>query len=70
MSNFGEKIKNLRTELNMTQEQLGNKLNITYQAISKWERNLSSPDFETIIKISKIFNVSLNYFDNEGEGEK
>lgn len=67
MDNFGEKIRHLRKEINMTQEELGTKLNITYQAVSKWERNLSSPDFGTIVKISKIFNVSLEYFDGARE---
>lgn len=65
MEKFGDKIKNLRKLKNMTQEELSIKLNITYQAISKWERNISSPDFETVVKLSEIFNVSLDYFNGK-----
>jgi len=60
--NYGEKITSLRKNSNMTQAELGDVLNISYQAVSKWERNISQPDFETMTKIAKIFNVDLNYF--------
>lgn len=60
--NYGDKITSLRKSKNMTQAELGNALNISYQAVSKWERNISQPDFETMTKIAKIFKVDLNYF--------
>ncbi|MFI3329328.1 MAG: helix-turn-helix transcriptional regulator [bacterium] len=67
---IGKIIYELRKENNLTQAQLGNDLNVTYQAVSKWENGTSSPDFETIVKISKLFNVSLDYFTNDEKEEK
>ncbi len=67
---IGDVILNLRKENNMTQAQLGKELNVTYQAVSKWENNVSSPDFDTIIKMSKLFNVSLEVFALETQDDK
>ena len=64
---FGEKIAQLRKTNGMTQEELGKILNVTYQAVSKWERNESLPDFITMSQIAKIFNVPLSYFEENGE---
>ncbi|MDE7296583.1 MAG: helix-turn-helix domain-containing protein [Clostridia bacterium] len=60
--NYGEKISRLRKSKGMTQEELGKVLNVTYQAVSKWERGESQPDFETMSQIAKYFQVPLNYF--------
>lgn len=65
--NYGEKIAVLRKTNNMTQAELGDALNVTYQAVSKWERGESHPDFETMSKISKLFRVPLSYFEEDGE---
>ena len=62
----GEKIASLRKVKGMTQAELGEKLNVTFQAVSKWERGESYPDFETMQKIAKLFDVSLEYFSEEG----
>ncbi|MCH5161918.1 MAG: helix-turn-helix transcriptional regulator [Clostridiales bacterium] len=63
---FGEKIAVLRKERGMTQAELGAELNVTFQAVSKWERGESFPDFATMSKIAKLFGVPLTYFeDNE-----
>lgn len=68
MSNsYGEKIAGLRKERGMTQSELGEKLNVTFQAVSKWERGESLPDFETMSRLSKLFDVPLSYFQTEGE---
>ena len=64
---FGEKISNLRKANGMTQEDLGRVLNITYQAVSKWERGESLPDFNTMSQIAKLFKVPLSYFEDGGE---
>ena len=56
---YGNKITQLRKAANMTQGQLGELLNVSPQAISKWEHNLSEPDLTTMKKISTIFNISL-----------
>lgn len=61
---LGEKIQALRKENNMTQSQLGKLLNVSYQAVSKWERGETLPDFTTIEKMVEIFNVPLDYFGN------
>ena len=63
---YGEKIAALRKSKGLTQAELGAELNVTYQAVSKWERGESLPDFATMSKISKLFGVPLEYFD-EGE---
>lgn len=63
--NYGEKIAALRKKNDMTQAQLGDALNVTYQAVSKWERDETHPDFETMSKIAKLFRVPLSYFEEE-----
>ena len=65
---IGAKIVALRKEKGCTQADLGAYLNISYQAVSKWERGESYPDFFTMAKIAQYFNVSLEYFaDRQGE---
>ncbi len=68
--NCGEKIAKLRREKNLTQAELGRQLNVTYQAVSKWERGESYPDFETIVRMAKIFRVKVEYFSEGGEVEE
>ena len=60
----GDKIAKLRKQRGMTQAELGNELNVTYQAVSKWERSESHPDFDTISRISKLFQVPISYFED------
>lgn len=62
MKNYGSTIAKLRKEKGMTQKDLGDKLNISYQAVSKWENNLSEPDLATIEKICEIFDISMSEF--------
>lgn len=57
---LGEKIKKLRKENNLSQEQLAEKLNVSRQAISKWEANKAYPDIENLILLRKIFDVTLD----------
>lgn len=65
--NYGEKICHLRKSHGMTQEELGKVLNVTYQAVSKWERGESLPDFNIMSRIAKYFQVPLTYFEEDGE---
>lgn len=67
MMTYGEKIAKLRKSKGMTQEDLGKVLNVTYQAVSKWERGESLPDFETMSQIAKYFQVPLSYFEEGNE---
>lgn len=67
---YGEKITALRKAKGMTQAELGNELNVTYQAVSKWERGESLPDFATMSKIAKLFDVPLSYFEDDYVAEQ
>ena len=61
MSNksIGEIISSLRKEKGMTQNDLAEKMNVTDKAVSKWERNLSCPDVNSIPKLAEILGVSV-----------
>ena len=63
----GNKLNQLRKLSGMTQEQLAEKLNVSRQTISKWESGGTSPDLESIVKVSKIFYVSLDDLLMEGD---
>ena len=52
---IGSNIKQFREERNLTQEQLGDKLGISFQAVSSWERDEYKPDVEKLIKLAEIF---------------
>lgn len=56
----GKFISELRKENGFTQKELAEKLSVTDKAVSKWETGKCYPDIETIEKISKIFNISIN----------
>ena len=62
---FGEKIQKLRKEAGLSQEELSYQLGVSRQAISKWERDNGYPETEKIVRMSKIFNVTLDYLLNE-----
>ncbi len=57
---FGKLIKEIRKKNNLTQKDLANKYNVTYQAVSKWENGKNMPDVSLIKEISKDFNVSID----------
>ena len=59
MKSIGETIATLRKEKGMTQNQLAEKMNVTDKAVSKWERDLSCPDINTISKLADILDVSV-----------
>ena len=67
---FGEKIQKLRKEAGLSQEELSYQLKVSRQAISKWENDSGYPETEKIIRMSKIFNVTLDYLLNEELAEK
>ena len=64
---IGERLKELRKLNNLSQEQVAKELNITRQAISKWETDKTMPDIENIILLSKLYNVSLESIMGEEE---
>lgn len=57
---LGEKIQQLRKISGLSQEQLGDQLGVSRQAISKWELNESTPDLDKIIQLGRIFSISLD----------
>ena len=58
---FGEKLKFLRKQSGLSQEQLAERLEVSRQAISKWELGSSLPDTENVIQLGRLFQVSLDY---------
>lgn len=57
---LGEKIKKLRTETNLSQDAMGEKLNVSRQAITKWESDQGLPDIENLKAIASLFNISID----------
>ena len=58
---LGDKLSKLRKENNYTQEQLADILGVSRQAISKWESNITYPETDKLIRMSGLFNCSLDY---------
>ncbi|HOJ44083.1 MAG TPA: helix-turn-helix domain-containing protein [Syntrophorhabdaceae bacterium] len=58
---MGIKIRRLREKHGLKQINLANALQVTSQAVSKWEKGASIPDVETLIKIATLFNVSTDF---------
>lgn len=58
---FGEKLLALRQRSAMSQDMLAEKLNVSRQAVSKWERDEAMPETDNIIRIAQIFQVSTDY---------
>lgn len=68
---FGENLINLRRQKGWSQDDLANNLNISRQAISKWETDISKPDVDNLERISKIFSVTIdNLLDNDLPNDK
>lgn len=57
---LSENLKNLRKTKGITQEELAIRLNVVRQTISKWEKGLSVPDADTLIKLADFFEVSVS----------
>ena len=60
VNNIGEKITKLRKETMMSQESLAEKIGVSRQAISKWERDEALPDIQNLIALSNVFGVSID----------
>ena len=58
---LGQKIARLRKEKNYTQEDLAKKFNVSTQAVSKWENDLSAPDISILKDLAKTLGVSIDY---------
>src|SRR5574344_1626314 len=60
MNQTGKYIKHLRIDRGLTQDELAIKIPISRQSVSSWERGLSLPDPDVLIKLSQIFEVSVD----------
>ncbi len=58
---LGEKLRKLRTARKLSQEQLADELQVSRQAISKWELGESTPDTENLIALSQFYGISIDY---------
>ena len=58
---FGTKLKKLRQDSNMTQEELGKKINTSRSNIANYENDKNMPSVDILEKLAKIFNVSIDY---------
>lgn len=58
--NIGNKIRELRKSRGLTQEQLANSVNVSFQAVSKWENNISLPDITIMPVLARFFEVSMD----------
>lgn len=68
MMRFGDNLRKFRMSLGITQEELAQKISISAQAVSKWERGESMPDAATLPVIADMLNVSLDrLFDRKTE---
>ena len=57
---IGEKIAQLRTEINISQEELAEKIDVSRQSISKWEMNQAMPQIDKILALCELFNISAD----------
>ena len=58
---LAEKIAQLRKQKGWSQEELANRLQVSRQAVSKWEGGASIPDLDKILKLSALFEVTTDY---------
>ena len=59
--NIGERIMALRKEKSISQTELAKRLNVSRQAVSKWEQGTSSPDTERLIQLAEILGTEVEY---------
>ena len=57
---IGEKIARFRTDLNLSQEELAEKIDVSRQSISKWEMNQALPQIDKVLMLCKLFNISAD----------
>jgi transcriptional regulator with XRE-family HTH domain len=66
MSNIGNRITQLRKAKNWSQEDLAKKINSSRIMIGKYERSDNTPSLDVIVKLAKVFDVSVDYLIGEG----
>lgn len=68
--NFKDKLFSIRRESGLSQEELADKLEVSRQAVSKWETGQVMPEISKMVQISELFNVSLDYLLKDSVIEK
>ena len=58
---FGERLKDLRTEKNLSQVQLAKEIDVGKSIISTWEKGINYPTLPRLVSIAKYFGVSIDY---------
>jgi|SRR5690606_37020572 len=58
---LGKRIKQLREEKDLSQQKLADILGVSQQAVAKWESSKSEPDSAMLMRISNLFNISMDY---------
>ena len=64
---LGQKIKKLRMDKGLTQKDLADKVFVTFQTVSKWEKDENEPDVATLRELAKLFGCSMDYLLSEEE---
>lgn len=67
---FAEKLKSIRKQAGLSQEQLAEKLGVSRQAVTKWETDMGIPDIENIMAISALFDISIDELLSNERGMK
>lgn len=67
---FAEKLKSIRKQAGISQEQLAEKLSVSRQAVTKWETDAGIPDIENIMAISALFDISIDELLSNESGAK
>lgn len=67
---FAEKLKSIRKQAGLSQEQLAEKLGVSRQAVTKWETDAGIPDIENIMAISALFEISIDELLSNERGAK
>ena len=67
---LGERLYELRKKKGLSQEEVAEKLNVTRQSVSKWETDESKPDFDKIVPICELYEISTNELLNGTQEEK
>lgn len=61
---FGDRLKELRKNNNLTQEDIGNLCGVAKNTVSSWEKNINQPSFEILAKLAEYFGVTIDYLLN------
>lgn len=58
---FGERLKFLRTDKELSQQKLANELSVNQRTVSNWEKGIRRPDFEILVSIADFFDVTTDF---------